>query len=111
MTAAPGRPELPDWLEPVRRAAEEITAEQLTRFVPPEGGDELFPAPADANHARGGHGREHMRDDARQLAADVIAERAEVTDDERTGMGNEETRPPGGDGIERCLGCDRCRNR
>jgi 8-oxo-dGTP pyrophosphatase MutT (NUDIX family) len=28
---------LPAWLEPVRRAAEEITVEELTRFVPPEG--------------------------------------------------------------------------
>jgi 8-oxo-dGTP pyrophosphatase MutT (NUDIX family) len=28
---------LPDWLEPVRRAATAITAEELTRFVPPEG--------------------------------------------------------------------------
>jgi 8-oxo-dGTP pyrophosphatase MutT (NUDIX family) len=34
------RPEhtaLPDWLEPVRRAAAEITADELTRFVPPQG--------------------------------------------------------------------------
>jgi len=30
-------PALPDWLEPVRRAAARITAEELTRFVPPEG--------------------------------------------------------------------------
>jgi 8-oxo-dGTP pyrophosphatase MutT (NUDIX family) len=28
---------LPEWLEPVRRAAEAITADELTRFVPPEG--------------------------------------------------------------------------
>jgi 8-oxo-dGTP pyrophosphatase MutT (NUDIX family) len=28
---------LPEWLEPVRRAAESITAEELTAFVPPEG--------------------------------------------------------------------------
>ena len=28
---------LPAWLEPVRRAAEEITADELTRFVPPKG--------------------------------------------------------------------------
>ena len=28
---------LPAWLEPVRRGAEEITADELTRFVPPEG--------------------------------------------------------------------------
>jgi 8-oxo-dGTP pyrophosphatase MutT (NUDIX family) len=27
---------LPAWLEPVRRAAEDITVEELTRFVPPE---------------------------------------------------------------------------
>jgi 8-oxo-dGTP pyrophosphatase MutT (NUDIX family) len=26
---------LPEWLEPVRRAADEITADELTRFVPP----------------------------------------------------------------------------
>jgi 8-oxo-dGTP pyrophosphatase MutT (NUDIX family) len=30
---------LPDWLEPIRRGAAEITAEELTRFVPPEGTD------------------------------------------------------------------------
>jgi len=30
------RPTLPDWLEPVRRAAETITADDLSRFVPPE---------------------------------------------------------------------------
>jgi 8-oxo-dGTP pyrophosphatase MutT (NUDIX family) len=34
----PGRePALPQWLEPVRRATATITAEDLTRFVPPEG--------------------------------------------------------------------------
>jgi 8-oxo-dGTP pyrophosphatase MutT (NUDIX family) len=37
----PGDPsadlELPEWLEPVARAATTITAEDLTRFVPPEG--------------------------------------------------------------------------
>lgn len=27
---------IPDWLEPVSRAAQEITADDLTRFVPPE---------------------------------------------------------------------------
>jgi 8-oxo-dGTP pyrophosphatase MutT (NUDIX family) len=27
---------IPDWLEPVAKAAEEITADDLTRFVPPE---------------------------------------------------------------------------
>ena len=31
------RPVLPEWLEPVRAAAEEITAHDLTRFVAPEG--------------------------------------------------------------------------
>jgi len=31
-------PALPDWLEPVRRGAREISAEELTRFVPPEDG-------------------------------------------------------------------------
>ncbi len=34
------RPEhspLPDWLEPIRRGAVDITADELTRFVPPEG--------------------------------------------------------------------------
>jgi 8-oxo-dGTP pyrophosphatase MutT (NUDIX family) len=30
---------LPEWLEPVRRGAAEITADELTRFVPPEGVD------------------------------------------------------------------------
>ena len=35
----PHRPSLPDWLEPIRRGAAEITAEELTRFVPPEGDD------------------------------------------------------------------------
>jgi 8-oxo-dGTP pyrophosphatase MutT (NUDIX family) len=35
--SAPGEPSaLPAWLEPVRRAARDITAEELTRFVPPE---------------------------------------------------------------------------
>ena len=29
-------PALPSWLEPLRRGAAEITAEELTRFVPPE---------------------------------------------------------------------------
>ena len=29
-------PPLPSWLEPLRRGAREITAEELTRFVPPE---------------------------------------------------------------------------
>ncbi|KQQ42673.1 NUDIX hydrolase [Nocardioides sp. Leaf307] len=29
---------IPDWLEPVRRGASEITAEQLTRFTPPADG-------------------------------------------------------------------------
>jgi 8-oxo-dGTP pyrophosphatase MutT (NUDIX family) len=33
--AGPGG--FPDWLEPVRRGAAAITAEELTRFVPPEG--------------------------------------------------------------------------
>ncbi len=28
---------LPEWLEPVRRGADEITVDELTRFVPPEG--------------------------------------------------------------------------
>ena len=30
------QPALPEWLEPVRQGALEITAEELTRFVPPE---------------------------------------------------------------------------
>jgi 8-oxo-dGTP pyrophosphatase MutT (NUDIX family) len=35
--SAPGEPSaLPAWLEPVRRAARDITAAELTRFVPPE---------------------------------------------------------------------------
>jgi 8-oxo-dGTP pyrophosphatase MutT (NUDIX family) len=34
-----GHPRLPSWLEPVRRGAMEITADELTRFVPPEGAD------------------------------------------------------------------------
>jgi 8-oxo-dGTP pyrophosphatase MutT (NUDIX family) len=29
--------QLPEWLEPVRRAAGRVTAEELTRFAPPEG--------------------------------------------------------------------------
>jgi 8-oxo-dGTP pyrophosphatase MutT (NUDIX family) len=29
--------QLPEWLEPVRRAAARITADELTRFAPPEG--------------------------------------------------------------------------
>jgi 8-oxo-dGTP pyrophosphatase MutT (NUDIX family) len=33
------RPPLPEWLEPVRRAAAEITADELTRFVPPDDAD------------------------------------------------------------------------
>jgi 8-oxo-dGTP pyrophosphatase MutT (NUDIX family) len=33
----PEDPALPEWLEPVRRAAREMSAEDLTRFVPPEG--------------------------------------------------------------------------
>lgn len=32
-----GHPELPAWLEPLRRGALDITADELTRFVPPEG--------------------------------------------------------------------------
>jgi 8-oxo-dGTP pyrophosphatase MutT (NUDIX family) len=32
-------PDLPSWLEPVRRGAEAITAEELTRFVPPDDAD------------------------------------------------------------------------
>lgn len=31
--------ELPAWLEPVRRGAERITADELTRFVPPDDAD------------------------------------------------------------------------
>lgn len=31
-----GHPPLPDWLEPVRRAAHTITVSELTSFVPPE---------------------------------------------------------------------------
>ncbi|HZJ05479.1 MAG TPA: CoA pyrophosphatase [Nocardioidaceae bacterium] len=30
---------LPEWLEPVRQGAQTITADELTRFVPPEGSD------------------------------------------------------------------------
>ena len=33
----PEHPQLPDWLEPIRRGAADITADELTRFVPPEG--------------------------------------------------------------------------
>ena len=32
-----GHPPLPEWLEPVRRGAMQITVDELTRFVPPEG--------------------------------------------------------------------------
>ena len=32
-------PDLPSWLEPVRRGAEAITADELTRFVPPDDAD------------------------------------------------------------------------
>ena len=41
-TPPAGRPEhppLPGWLEPIRRGAAGITADELTRFVPPEGSD------------------------------------------------------------------------
>jgi 8-oxo-dGTP pyrophosphatase MutT (NUDIX family) len=31
--------DLPEWLEPIRRGAADITAEELTRFVPPEGAE------------------------------------------------------------------------
>jgi len=34
-----GGPELPDWLEPVRAAAATITADDLSRYIPPEGSD------------------------------------------------------------------------
>ena len=38
--SAPGEQSaLPAWLEPVRRGAQDITADELTRFVPPEGSD------------------------------------------------------------------------
>jgi 8-oxo-dGTP pyrophosphatase MutT (NUDIX family) len=33
------QPPLPEWLEPVRRGAQTITADELTRFVPPEDAD------------------------------------------------------------------------
>jgi 8-oxo-dGTP pyrophosphatase MutT (NUDIX family) len=33
----PAGPRLPEWLEPVRRGAATITADELTRFVPPSG--------------------------------------------------------------------------
>jgi len=32
-------PDLPSWLDPVRRGAETITADELTRFVPPDDAD------------------------------------------------------------------------
>ncbi|HET6625018.1 MAG TPA: CoA pyrophosphatase [Nocardioidaceae bacterium] len=35
----PEHPRLPGWLEPLRRGAADITADQLTQFVPPEGAD------------------------------------------------------------------------
>ncbi|MDQ3616362.1 MAG: CoA pyrophosphatase [Actinomycetota bacterium] len=35
---------LPEWLEPVRRSASEITVEELTRFVPPEGQETRYGA-------------------------------------------------------------------
>ena len=35
----PAHPPLPDWLEPIRRGAVDITIEEATRFVPPEGSD------------------------------------------------------------------------
>lgn len=38
-TATGEQPSLPAWLEPVRRGAEAITAEELTRFVPPDDAD------------------------------------------------------------------------
>ncbi|MBZ5739075.1 NUDIX hydrolase [Nocardioides mangrovi] len=37
--SGPDAPGLPDWLRPVERAAREIRAEDLTRFVPPPGSD------------------------------------------------------------------------
>ncbi len=37
MTGQPSSLPLPAWLEPVRRGAAEITVDELTRFVPPEG--------------------------------------------------------------------------
>lgn len=37
MSADPPSAQLPPWLEPVRRAAADITAADLTQFVPPEG--------------------------------------------------------------------------
>jgi 8-oxo-dGTP pyrophosphatase MutT (NUDIX family) len=33
------QPRLPQWLEPIRTAAQDITPEELTHFVPPEGAD------------------------------------------------------------------------
>lgn len=35
-TVEPSEPRLPSWLEPVRNASSAISAEDLTRFVPPE---------------------------------------------------------------------------
>ena len=37
MPSPPASVRLPDWLEPVRRGAAEITAQELTTFVPPAG--------------------------------------------------------------------------
>lgn len=37
-TEPAGHPALPDWLEPIRRGAMDIRADDLSRFVPPEGG-------------------------------------------------------------------------
>ena len=37
--ATPLEPALPEWLEPVRRGAETITVDELTRFVPPDGAE------------------------------------------------------------------------
>lgn len=34
-----GSVRLPEWLEPIRRGAQAITADELTRFVPPEGAE------------------------------------------------------------------------
>lgn len=36
--AAPAEPELPAWLEPVRRSARVVRGEELSRFLPPAGG-------------------------------------------------------------------------
>lgn len=38
-TEPAGHPVLPEWLEPIRRGAMSITADELTRFVPPEGAE------------------------------------------------------------------------